>query len=163
MSFVVYRHYDREGRLLYVGCTSNPTKREVSRRAAGCSWIDEIASTTHVNYSDRPTALAAERHAIESERPIHNVRYLAPAPPRPPSRAVEVHGYALREIRELRSRKVADLAEALGVDRSYITHIENGSKRRVSPEFYNALCAELLIRDQRVLLATAPAREAIPA
>jgi len=75
-------------------------------------------------------------------------------------RAIEVHGYALREIRELRGRRVADLAEALGVDRSYITHIENGSKRRVSAEFYNALCAELLIRDQRVLLAVAPERAA---
>lgn len=76
-------------------------------------------------------------------------------------RAVEVHGYALREIRELRGRKVADLAEALGVDRSYITHLENGSKRRVSGEFYNALCAELLIQDRRVLLAVAPERAAV--
>ncbi len=75
-------------------------------------------------------------------------------------RAVEVHGFALREIRELRGRKVADLAEALRVDRSYITHIENGSKRRVSAEFYNSLCTELLIRDQRALLATAPERVA---
>jgi transcriptional regulator with XRE-family HTH domain len=75
-------------------------------------------------------------------------------------RTVEVHGYALREIRELRGRKVADLAAALDVDRSYITHIENGSKRRVSPEFYNALCSELLIQDQRVLLAIAPERVA---
>lgn len=75
-------------------------------------------------------------------------------------RAVEVHGFALREIRELRGRKVADLAEALDVDRSYITHLENGSKRRVGPEFYNALCAELQIRDQRVLLAVAPGRVA---
>lgn len=73
-------------------------------------------------------------------------------------RAIEVHGYALREIRELRGRKVADLAQTLDVDRSYITHLENGSKRRVSAEFYNALCAELLIKDQRVLMAVAPER-----
>lgn len=78
-------------------------------------------------------------------------------------RAVEVHGYALRVIREAKGRKVADLAEALGVDRSYITHIENGSKRRVSPEFYASLCAELLIEDHRALLAIAPIREAVPA
>lgn len=72
---------------------------------------------------------------------------------------VEVHGYATRVIREARGRKVADLAAALGVDRSYITHIENGTKRRVSPEFYAALCRELLIEDQRALLAVAPERE----
>lgn len=75
-------------------------------------------------------------------------------------RAVEIHGFALREIRELRGRKVADLANALGVDRSYITHMENGSKRRISPELYNTLCTELLIKDQRVLLANAPERVA---
>lgn len=77
------------------------------------------------------------------------------------TRAVEVHGYALRVIREARSRKVADLADALGVDRSYITHIENGSKRRVSPEFYTALLRELSVDDYRALLATAPLREAV--
>lgn len=78
---------------------------------------------------------------------------------------VEVHGYALRVIREARGRKVADLSDALGIDRSYITHIENGSKRRVSPEFYNALLNELLIEDYRALLANAPIREemSIPA
>lgn len=76
-------------------------------------------------------------------------------------RAIEVHGYALRVIREARGRKVADLAQTLGVDRSYITHLENGSKRRVSPEFYYGLCHELQVEDTRALLATAPAREVV--
>lgn len=79
------------------------------------------------------------------------------------TRAVEVHGPALRVIREARGRKVADLAEKLDVDRSYITHLENGSKRRVSPEFYAQLCAELLIEDQRALLAVLPGVEEVPA
>lgn len=82
---------------------------------------------------------------------------MAPKTPR----IVEVHGFALRVIRERTGRKVADLADALGVDRSYITHLENGSKRRVSPEFYAALCSELLIDDHRALLAEAPMREAV--
>ncbi len=72
---------------------------------------------------------------------------------------VEIHGYALRVIREARGRKTADLAESLGVDRSYITHIENGSKRRVSEVFYNALRSELNVEDYRALLAEAPQRE----
>lgn len=71
---------------------------------------------------------------------------------------VEVHGYALRVIREARGRKVADLAEALTVDRSYIAHLENGSKRRVSQEFYSSLLHELRIDDDRALLANAPVR-----
>lgn len=73
---------------------------------------------------------------------------------------VEVHGYALRVIREARGRKPAELAAALRVDRSYIVHLETGSKRRVSPEFYAALLTELVIDDHRALLAVAPERAA---
>lgn len=78
-------------------------------------------------------------------------------------RVVEVHGFALRVIREARGRRVAELAAALEVDRSYITHLENGSKRRVSPEFYSLLCRELQVDDTRALLAQAPLREGVPA
>ncbi|GAA2007805.1 helix-turn-helix domain-containing protein [Nocardioides kribbensis] len=73
---------------------------------------------------------------------------------------MEIHGYALRIIREARGRKTSDLADALGVDRSYIAKIETGHSRRVSSPFYNALLAELQIDDYRALLAEAPARAA---
>lgn len=73
---------------------------------------------------------------------------------------VEVHGYALRVIREARGRKPAELAAALNVDRSYLVHLETGSKRRVSPEFYASLLNELSVNDYRALLANAPERVA---
>ena len=73
---------------------------------------------------------------------------------------VDVHGYALRVIREARGRKVAELAQALDVDRSYIARIETGNSRRVSTVFYTRLLAELQIDDYRALLAVAPARAA---
>jgi transcriptional regulator with XRE-family HTH domain len=76
---------------------------------------------------------------------------------------VAVHGYALRVIRQARGRAVADLAAALGIDRSYISHLERGSRLRVSPELYVALLHELQIEDYRALLATAPLRDAAPA
>ena len=72
---------------------------------------------------------------------------------------IEVHGYALRVIREARGRKVAELADSLGVSRSYLAHLENGTKRGVSPELYASLCTELLVEDHRALLANAPLRE----
>ena len=77
----------------------------------------------------------------------------------PPSHVVEVHGYALRVIRQARGRAVADLAAALEVDPSYIRHLENGSKFRVSPQVYAALLRELQIEDYRALLAIAPTRD----
>jgi transcriptional regulator with XRE-family HTH domain len=78
-------------------------------------------------------------------------------------RVVEIHGYALRVIREARGRKVAELAEALDVDRSYITKIETGHSRRVGAAFYNALLRELGVDDYRALLATAPGRDEVAA
>lgn len=79
---------------------------------------------------------------------------------------VEIHGYALRVIREARGRKVQDLADTLEVDRSYIAKIELGHSRRVSEVFYARLLSELLIDDYRALLAHAPGRDeevAVPA
>lgn len=73
---------------------------------------------------------------------------------------MEIHGYALRIIREARGRKTAELAESLGVDRSYIAKIETGHSRRVGTAFYNALLSELQVDDYRALLATAPERAA---
>lgn len=82
---------------------------------------------------------------------------------------VAINGFALRVIRQARSRSVSDLAAKLpgrnaakGCDRSYITHIENGTKTEVSAEFYNALIAELQIEDYRVLLAN-PHADPVPA
>jgi hypothetical protein len=90
-------------------------------------------------------------------------RFVAMSRETRPNPAVEVHGYALRVIRQARGRTVADLARALEVDRSYIRHLENGSKLRVSPEFYAALLRELQIEDYRALLATAPLRDEVSA
>lgn len=82
---------------------------------------------------------------------------------------VEVHGFAMKVIRQARRRSVADLAAKmpgqggeLGCDRSYITHIENGTKTRVSAEFYNALIAELDV-EYRALLANPHAADRVPA
>lgn len=72
---------------------------------------------------------------------------------------VDIHGYALREIRVREGRKVAELATALGCDRSYIARLELGHARRVSRTFYYKLCDELHVEDKRALLAAAPARD----
>lgn len=76
----------------------------------------------------------------------------------PAQETVEIHGYALREIRALKGRNTVELAGALGCDPSYISRIELGYARRVSRVFYRKLLAELGIKDERVLLGTAPVR-----
>ena len=76
---------------------------------------------------------------------------------------VEIHGYALRVIRERSGIKIADLATSLNVTRTYLVHLEVGSKRRVSVDFYVALLSALAIEDYRALLAVAPGKgEVVP-
>lgn len=75
------------------------------------------------------------------------------------SGTIAIQGFALRVIRELNGRKVSELAEALHVDRSYITKIELGHSRRVSAVFYSKLLSELAIADRRALMAMPQERE----
>lgn len=70
--------------------------------------------------------------------------------------SVAINGFALRVIRERTGIKVAELAAALEVDRSYITKIEIGTSKRVGVNFYRRLLDHLVITDHRALLA-APA------
>lgn len=64
-------------------------------------------------------------------------------------------------IRERTGIKVADLASALGVDRSYITKIEIGTSKRVGVDFYRRLLDHLAIADHRALLATPVITESV--
>ncbi|WP_163753220.1 helix-turn-helix domain-containing protein [Mycobacterium botniense] len=75
------------------------------------------------------------------------------SPRRSSPSSVAINGFALRVIRERTGIKVADLAAALSVDRSYITKIEIGSSRRVGVDFYRRLLEHLAISDHRALLA----------
>jgi predicted GIY-YIG superfamily endonuclease len=66
----VYRLYDVEGNLLYVGASYNPDRRcEDHRRKP---WGSCIARRTEEWHESRQDALAAERRAIREEGPRHN-------------------------------------------------------------------------------------------
>lgn len=68
----VYRVYDRDGALLYVGATVNVFKRmrEHKRYARWWPLADEASVTT---YEDRTMARHVEAVAIRDERPRFNV------------------------------------------------------------------------------------------
>lgn len=66
----VYRLFDADDGLLYVGVTRDPTQRFKEHSKRG--WWGRVARTDLAVYPDRPTALAVERQAIVGEAPIHN-------------------------------------------------------------------------------------------
>lgn len=67
----VYRFYDAEGRLLYVGISLNLEGRLAKHRRR--EWWPEVVRCDVEWFEDRRGAKAAERAAIAEEDPIHNV------------------------------------------------------------------------------------------
>jgi hypothetical protein len=67
----VYRHYDRDGVLLYVGLTTKLFARQ-SVHLAGGKWRNEIAKIAINRFADMGDALKAEFEAISTEMPKYN-------------------------------------------------------------------------------------------
>lgn len=68
---ILYRHFDKQGRLLYVGISLGVLHR-TSRHKAGSSWFDQIATITLEHFPNKANASAAEKRAIRDECPAHN-------------------------------------------------------------------------------------------
>lgn len=68
---VLYRLYDANERLLYVGITSNPKSR-MNAHAIDKEWWDSVATREFEWFDTREEAAAAEVVAIRAEQPIHN-------------------------------------------------------------------------------------------
>ncbi|MEL6208074.1 MAG: hypothetical protein AAFR47_22615 [Pseudomonadota bacterium] len=72
----VYRHYDADGALLYVGMCDKVPGRQMGHLGSS-PWVRQIARITIDLYPDRVSAHVAERAAIAIEKPRHN----SPSPP----------------------------------------------------------------------------------
>lgn len=68
----LYRHYDAEGVLLYVGISLTPMKRLSGHRRKS-HWSGKIARVEMEWHPSRAAAIKAERMAIKKEWPRHNV------------------------------------------------------------------------------------------
>lgn len=68
----LYRFFDDSNRLLYVGITSIPKLRFEQHRAAKPWWPD-IAVREITWYPTRELLAAAEKSAIQRERPLYNI------------------------------------------------------------------------------------------
>ena len=68
---LLYRFFDTEGVLLYVGITYDLSMR-FSQHSVERWWWGQWAYSTVVRYHSRAALEAAERLAIKSEKPLHN-------------------------------------------------------------------------------------------
>ena len=74
MKTALYRLYDAEGELLYVGISLSAIQR-LSDHMKGKLWAEDIARVDVAWYDSRTDALAAEAKAIRAEWPRHNVQH----------------------------------------------------------------------------------------
>ena len=67
----VYRCFDGDDRLLYVGVSGGPEQR-LKDHARKSPWFGDVARVAVTPLMPRRAALDAEYEAIRSERPVHN-------------------------------------------------------------------------------------------
>jgi hypothetical protein len=73
-TFALYRHFDAQGALLYVGVTSNIVARS-KQHSKRSHWWHSVARTTTTLCETRTQAYALERATILEEGPRFNVVY----------------------------------------------------------------------------------------
>lgn len=71
----LYRHYDADGELLYIGVSKDPEARWVAHRGNQEPWIHQASQRVDEWYDSRPEAIAAEEAAIRNERPPFNGKH----------------------------------------------------------------------------------------
>ena len=70
----LYRHFDKAGKLLYVGISLSAIARLRAHRDSS-DWYDEISTVSIEKFNTREEALEAEQRAIIEERPLRNVTH----------------------------------------------------------------------------------------
>ena len=113
----LYRYFDANGGLLYIGVSKQPVQRLGEHR--GEDWSGEIARIDVAYFPTRDAALNAEQIAIARERPRHNRDG--------PDVLKPVTG--LREMRRLRGIGQIKLAKMLGTRQSAISKWETGTNK----------------------------------
>lgn len=67
----VYKCFDEDGALLYVGVGDTALVRIKSHQKEK-AWFDEVVNITISKYEDRATALAEEIRSIREDKPVFN-------------------------------------------------------------------------------------------
>lgn len=73
ITHILYRFFDDQKNLLYIGITSDPATRFKQHSSHKTRW-HTVATITLEHYPTRSDVEAAELHAIATEHPLHNIR-----------------------------------------------------------------------------------------
>lgn len=140
----VYRLYDQDKVLLYVGMSRDPQVRWRDHEKK--PWWPDVADRQVVWHATRGLAHADERAAIKREEPLHNLQRYdgAPAAPRAVPDSSD-SGVAIHLDYLLRSRGLSqvELAERVGIHTNNLSRLRNGHVSFIRLDTLGALCREL--------------------
>ena len=137
----LYRHYDAQGRLLYVGISDVLPERD-RQHSATAHWFNDVHKTETQWCLSREHAADLERVAIKHEKPAHNKMHAAEAEPIRAVKVVEkgiAAGPALRAFLKQNRIRQGDFARRIGVGQSCVCkYITN----KVTPSIDAAIAIE---------------------
>jgi len=108
----LYRHFDKDGVLLYVGVSLSVVQRLAQHRDHA-HWFERITRVEMQASASRDEALAAERAAIQLERPLFNIQHSRLPKPEPVERPAPCPApWVLTRIQELLEIERSENAEA---------------------------------------------------
>jgi predicted GIY-YIG superfamily endonuclease len=110
----LYRHYHKDGALLYVGISLNAVARLAQHRSYS-EWFNHIGKIEVEEYTDRNAALDAERKAIIAEQPLWNKTHKKPAPDPKPTKAEGAKEQIVRNILFNPLYSIDEVAHALSM------------------------------------------------
>ena len=129
----LYRHFDAEGTLLYVGISLRPFSR-FKEHNTHSGWADQIANMAIEYFPTRMEAMAAEIKAVQEESPLYNIRLRKPKPPVRIAKVVEERAEEARAnlVRRVLNfdllYKVNEAAAALGISTTILNReVEAGN------------------------------------
>lgn len=129
LPIAVYRMYDADGALLYVGQSQHPESRLGQHRATS-DWVFSVTDIKVQWVVTRRDALDVERQAIREEKPRHNIIASSPerkAKARPGSSLIGRGKLALWIYKNFPSQSAA--AARIGIAPNFLSEIRTGRRR----------------------------------
>lgn len=142
----LYRHYDAEGQLLYVGVSKNPLRRN-AQHASGADWMESVCNTHTEWFASRRLAETAERVAIDCEKPLHNIaRPLGPVP------IIPVDGWrgAILQAIQSSGKTMRSVSSDAGLGKGYVHSVLIGGKEPTLDRFLS-VCAAIPVEPEIII------------
>lgn len=119
----LYRAFNAEGELLYVGISRNVPRR-LQNHGVRSFWFNEVTTITITRFEDEDVLRQAELLAITVERPKYNIMSVEKRPPGAPVRGVAGDSRRM-EIARLRDEghSLTEIATVYGITKQRVAQL----------------------------------------